>query len=150
MKYFYYVSRSKVEMLAPQLRRPKFSFKLSPKVAVAGVSIGADIERRDDSALIKQLDEVLQGLEKKKLVREIHDGIALDDGSFVHSNSIWRHGLFYFKGGVPGFGTSIHEQERTFITSVIYVAWTTFGRARRPDRGFSNGARESAGAIIPQ
>jgi hypothetical protein len=50
MKYFYYVSRSKVEMRAPQLRRPKFSFKLSPKVAVAGVSIGADIERRDDSA----------------------------------------------------------------------------------------------------
>jgi hypothetical protein len=47
----------------------------------------------------------------------------------VHSNSIWRHGLFYFKGGVPGFGTSIHEQERTFITSVIYVAWTTFGGA---------------------
>ena len=122
MKYFHYVSRSKVEMLAPQLRRPKWFFKIISKVTLGIISVGADIEKRDDdTALIKQLNEVLEGLEKKKLVREIHDGTALDDASYVHSNAIWRHGLFYFKGGLPEFWRSEQGQEEVRV-----ITWTTF------------------------
>ena len=126
MKYYYYISKPKVEMLLPQIKRAKFSLKLSPKVDVAGVSIGADIEKRDDSALVSRLGELIDKMEKKKLLEDVNSSMVVQEGSFLRSKSTWRHGLFFFKGGIPtSWGGS--NREALLVLTVIYVAWTTIG-----------------------
>jgi hypothetical protein len=98
------------------------------KTCLFWISIGADIEKRHDSALVNQLNELLEKLDKEKLIHELHDGASLDDGSYWHSKATWRHGLFYFKGGIPKSWRE-RSKDEALITSVIYVAWTTIGNA---------------------
>lgn len=124
MRHYYYISRTKLDMLLPQVRRRGFSLKISPKVDFAGVSVGADVESRTDSAVVTKLGKLLQALDKKQDIRDARWGDSLASGQYFRNSGPWRHGLFYFKGGIPEFWG--RGEERLLKVSVAYLAWTTF------------------------
>ncbi len=65
-------------------------------------------------------------MEKQKLIQDVNLSMFIRDDTFLRSKGTWRHGLFYFKGGVPHFWGN-REKEDLFILTVIYVAWTIVG-----------------------
>lgn len=113
LKYFYYISRTKVDMLLPQLQRRIISIpKISPKVGLAGITIGADLEKDTKDGLINDTLTLIKKLQKKKLVKPISE--SMDTDTFYHDSGTWFNCLFSFRN----------------ITSplfVTYILWRSYG-----------------------
>ena len=128
LKYFHYISRNKVEMLLPQVRRGALAATAAQKVSLSEIADVSECNSRNNPELITQLQELVAGLEKNKLILDISTNDPPKKGAFARCMRKWRHGLFYFKGGVPTFwGAS--KNEELLILTVIYVAWTRLGDA---------------------
>jgi hypothetical protein len=76
LKYFYYISRPKIDMIGPQLG-------MSP------VSSPADVPWHTL--------EIARQLENRGSVRSIESEVPLETNAFYKSTSVWRHGLYYFR-----------------------------------------------------
>lgn len=101
-KYFYYISKSKVAMLLPQLKGRRRISRFSPKVEVAGLSVSIDIASQQDSDLIGETLSLVAMLRKSKMLKSLDGVHRLNTNDFYHDNSTWFSGLFYFSnyGGV--------------------------------------------------
>lgn len=74
IKYFYYISNSKVEMLSQQTRRRLLNFpSISPKVEFGGLSLGIDYKAKDAQTeeLIEKTVSLVKALSRMKKVRPL-------------------------------------------------------------------------------
>ena len=52
-RYFYYISKTKVDMLLSQLSRSKLAIpKITPKIGVAGIEVEAEISSQTSGRLV--------------------------------------------------------------------------------------------------
>lgn len=97
-KYFYYISKTKVDMLLSQLRRSKLAIpKITPKVGVAGIEIEAEISSQARQGLIRDTVSLLTLMTKRKLIKELAEDPAINTRSYWHDESTWFNGLFLFR-----------------------------------------------------
>ena len=78
LKFFCYVSRTKVDMLLPQLRRE-------------------DLGKASDEPLEQRTLRLLEELESRNLVTPVSGNTVLDAGQFHSCKGAWHTGLFCFK-----------------------------------------------------
>jgi len=101
-------------MLLAQTPRTLFSaISLSPKIEVAGVSLGGEVKREANKGLVTDTLKLLKYLEKRDSIVELTTFTTLTTHDFYHSEGEWHYGVFYF----------------ATITSVVatYLLWTTLG-----------------------
>jgi len=98
-KYFYYVSRPKLDLLAAQ-------FGLGAATA--------------PGEAVRDVHAIKAALGSKGLVKELAKEQDVKTGQFYSSSVSWRHGLFYFRAGFFNRGESL-------LTGVMYVLWRTHG-----------------------
>jgi hypothetical protein len=114
LKYFHYLSKAKLEMLTAQMRRPLLStFSVAPKIQFAGLSVGAEVKGEAGKAPVADALKVIDYLKKHDAINEFESFMAIDTSRFYHSETEWRHGVFYFATMVSVTGT--------------YLLWTTRG-----------------------
>jgi hypothetical protein len=77
-KYFYYVSREKVEMLLPQMR-------------VGGM------HEESHEPLIKKAIRLLGALDRSNSVLSLDETTKIGASKFYASRTVWHNGLFYFR-----------------------------------------------------
>ncbi|MCA1707184.1 MAG: toll/interleukin-1 receptor domain-containing protein, partial [Actinobacteria bacterium] len=94
LKYYYYISRTKIEMLGAQLGTP-----------MAGSSI---------SEAVDAVSGLTKSLVSRSLVTKLGPGVKLEPGRLYLSTAEWRHGLFYVRAGSP---------DSSMLTSVMYLIW---------------------------
>jgi hypothetical protein len=98
IKYFYYISKTKIDIIEAQVQATPFALsEISPKVEIAGVSMGMDLKSQQNDNLIKRTLSLLNAMEKKRLVRPIVDVTDLDNLAFYHDEAVWFSGMFSFK-----------------------------------------------------
>lgn len=96
-RYFYYISKAKVDMLLSQLRYSKLALpKIRPKVGVAGVEIEAEISPQARENLIHDTLSLLRLMTRKRLIRDLADSSVIDTREFWHDQGCWFNGLFLF------------------------------------------------------
>jgi hypothetical protein len=98
LKYFYYVSRPKLEMLGSQLGLKPFD--------------------QTPLGVIRSVEEIAAKLQARELISESLCTGGIETGRFYRSTDTWRHGLFYFKVGFEG---------DDLVTGIMYALWTTVG-----------------------
>lgn len=76
-RFFYYISKEKVEMLLPQLQSRE-----SPQDA--------------NEPLVTRTLRLIHGLDRNDLVAPVDDSNDLVASQFYSSKAVWRNGLFYF------------------------------------------------------
>jgi hypothetical protein len=97
-KYYYYASKNKIEMLEAQFEKWDVS-KISPKLELAGVSIGTDIEVKDNSHLIKRLSRLIKIMNHKKIIQSLSQGeieAKIFGFGYYQEESDWHNGLVSF------------------------------------------------------
>ncbi len=95
IKYYYYISKAKVDMLGAQL--PEWNLPdFNPKIDVAGFSIGADFKSQDRDSLVKKTSNLIAKMKKKKLIQPLSDSSEIKNSMFYEDNSIWHSGLVSF------------------------------------------------------
>jgi len=96
LKYFYYISKEKIDMLNAQLEHKKIQFmNFNPKITFSGFSVTANVKTKHHN-IINDTLSVIEKLNKKKFVKSIDQVSALRKKSFYHDDSIWFNGLFYY------------------------------------------------------
>ena len=97
-KYFYYISKTKVDMLLSQLSHSKLAIpKITPKIGVAGIEVEAEISSQARQNLIKDTLSLLRLMTRRKLIRDLAKDPVIDTGRFWHDEGIWFNGLFLFR-----------------------------------------------------
>jgi hypothetical protein len=129
IKYFYYISMNKIDVLSPQMLKWRFSLpKITPKVGAFGVSVEAQVETKGDPNLVRRTTKLLHRMHKSNSVLQVNVDHDAPTSKFFFANNVWRHGLFYFKGGTPsiwyGRTAQTESKEDILVVSVIYFAWT--------------------------
>jgi hypothetical protein len=101
MRYFYYISKSKVQMLRGQIGSISRLSKLNPKVEGFGLGvefgIESEAEEGGDAKLAQDTNELIKRLTKSKLVVSLKDALRLDESNFYHDEDVWSHGLYSLK-----------------------------------------------------
>jgi hypothetical protein len=77
LKYFYYISKAKVEMLLPQLRIK-------------------DMQEESSEPLVTKALRLIEKLDHENLVVALEDTNDIAASKFYASKAVWRTGLFYF------------------------------------------------------
>jgi len=116
MKYFYYISKTKVEMLRAQLANRTFSLSsISSKLGFGFASVTVTAEKQNYTLVADTL-KLLNALEKNRSVRPLESLAGLEAGHFYHDHGFWQSGLFRFDS----------ECEHPTIT---YALWRELGRS---------------------
>jgi hypothetical protein len=112
IKYFYYISKTKVDMLLDQVHRRHIKLpSISPKIEFAGLSFGVEVESQVNGSLIQDTLSLVKSLEKERLIKELRDCSTLDTTAFYHDDGLWLSGLF-------SFGAIFH------VLVTTYLMWT--------------------------
>jgi hypothetical protein len=98
-RYFYYISRNKVDMLLPQLEPhwQRMARNMAASLSLAGVKVDVGKLNVSERDLVTRLLCLEKTLKKRKTL------ISLDSVSeppfkvFLSDSDTWRHGLFYFQ-----------------------------------------------------
>lgn len=99
IKYFYYISKTKVDMLEAQVRPRRIKLPgISPKVEIAGLSLSADIKSQENNNLVQRLISLIASMRKKDVLKSLDDCTVINTSIFYHDQSKWRSGLFSFRG----------------------------------------------------
>jgi hypothetical protein len=124
VRYFYYISESKVEMLKNQVERRFALPEISPKIGIGGFSLGIDYKGRDGTkiGIVKETVSLLKRLTKLKMVLPLEGAQELDTSSFYHDEDVWFHGLYSLRAS--GLFEKRHEEEYV----ITYVLWRTVGQ----------------------
>ena len=117
IKYYYYISRNKVNLLKGQIN-PKTTFsKLGAKAEIPGLSLELGVEKdaahNDQTQLIEDLSTVIDSLRKQKEILPLVENSKLDSSLLYLDSSDWHHGLYSLK---------MTEAEEQVIT---YITWRT-------------------------
>jgi hypothetical protein len=97
IKYFYYISPPKLEMLATQL----------------GLTFSGSAVKD----VVRDVHKITTALQASGLIEELQPDRKVETGRFYISTETWRHGLFYFKAG--------YSSKKPLVTGVMYALWTT-------------------------
>jgi hypothetical protein len=96
MKYFYYISKPKVQMLQAQSRKPRFRLtSISSKLGFGAASVTINAEKQS-ATLINETLSLVRNLEKTKSLRPSSDLSKLDTAVFYHDQGLWHSDLFKF------------------------------------------------------
>lgn len=116
MKYFYYISKTKVEMLQAQVDKPKFSISsISSKLGFGPASVTVAAEKQNHTLVANTL-KLLKTLENSRSIRPSDSLSKLDTAHFYHDQGIWKSGLFTFDSWCNN-------------PTVIYALWRELERA---------------------
>lgn len=118
IKHFYYISKSKVEVITGQIA-PEFHWaKLNPKLQGFGLGLDLNLERNtstsDTEELVKKTIAIINYSEKKKLAIPLKDATQLDESTMYHDADEWFHGLYSLKMETVG--------EKQLITYAVWKA----------------------------
>jgi hypothetical protein len=106
VNYFYYISKSKVDMLLPQVEPgwKKSLKKLVGSVTFKGVKIDTELTQAADKDLISKLMYLDKRMREHNEIVSLADNAKPHTGVFLDYIGAWRHGLYYFdKDGGPTF-----------------------------------------------
>ena len=96
MKYFYYISKPKVDMLKAQIGTAGFSLaSISSKLGLGAASVSLTAERQAQS-LVGDTLSLVKALEKRKALKPSYDLPRLNASDFYHDQGTWKSGLFKF------------------------------------------------------
>ena len=96
MKYFYYISKSKVDMLQAQASKSRFNLaSISSKLGIGAASLSLSAERKAHT-LVGDTLSLLKSLETKRAIRSSATLPRLKKTCFYHDRGIWKSGLFWF------------------------------------------------------
>ena len=95
MKYYYYISKTKLEMFINQVKKyklPGFNIKFSVP--------GVDLDIKDGNIKIENaisnLNKVIKKMYKENIIKNISNISTKTNSDFIIDNSNWHHGIFYF------------------------------------------------------
>lgn len=116
MKYFYYISKTKVEMLQAQVGKPRFSVSsISSKLGFGLASVTVAAEKQNHTLVADTL-KLLKTLENSGSVRPSESLNELNTAHFYHDEGFWKSGLFTF-------------DSMCNHPTVIYALWRELERA---------------------
>jgi hypothetical protein len=101
LKFFYYISRQKIEQIRSQLG------------LVDAVNQQTDLPR--------QTLESVAELEKRGQITSMDEGTPLESGAFLRSISSWRHGIFYFRSALDDHTAATYVVWRECGRSLILL-----------------------------
>ena len=120
MRYFYYISKSKVEMLLGQVKTKSDLSKIHPKVEGFGLGVELEIERGiDESAdgkLARDTNKLINLMSKEKMITSLNSTTQFNSSDYFHDENDWTHGLYTVRES----GTENHM--------VTYLLWKAHGR----------------------
>jgi len=94
LKYFYYISKPKVDMLLAQLHRTRFGFlSFTPRIEFAGLSVAGDLKTERNKDLVVDTSRLLKALRKRGAISRVSVDHEMDGQNFYHSEDLWRHGV---------------------------------------------------------
>jgi hypothetical protein len=98
IKYFYYISKNKLDIIEPQIQTAPFELsQISPKFEIAGMSFGVDVQSQRNGSSVQRLLSVLSRMAKKKLLISTKDVSQFRKLAFYHDEADWLHGRFVIK-----------------------------------------------------
>ena len=81
-----------------QLSRSKLAIpKITPKIGVAGIEVEAEISSQARQDLIRDTVTLLRLMTRRKLIKDLAEGPAIDTGGFWHDEGTWFNGLYLFR-----------------------------------------------------
>ncbi len=120
IKYFYYISETKVDMLYSQLKQFTFP-KVKPKINVAGLELEANIESPTYDNLVTRLTQLLKLMNNQKLIKSVPNELQIiDTESFWHDKQVWHSGIYSF-GEPKGDSIASYFLWRKFQNSLILL-----------------------------
>ena len=102
MRYFYYISKSKVSMLRPQVRGTKaFVKSLKPQIKAPGFSIASEISREDwdRESLVRGVEQITEDMKKNSKLISLSNARAIESEIWYRDTNSWRSGIVAFQGG---------------------------------------------------
>jgi hypothetical protein len=131
IKYFFYVSKTKVDMISAQLPTKRFSLdKFEPKVEFAGATLGITYQGNEvtNLDLISRTIKLISQIDRQKLTKPLSTIAKSSTSFFYHDENEWFHGLYSFRNlRNPAFrGTSLYPKKDPLV--VIYVMFRIQGR----------------------
>lgn len=116
MKYFYYISKTKVEMLLAQVANRTLGLSsISSKLGFGPASVTVTAEKQNHTLVADTL-KLLKTLEMNRSVRPSASLDGLDTDHFYHDQGLWQSGLFRFD--------SMCDHP-----TVTYALWRELGRS---------------------
>jgi len=116
VKYFYYISKTKVEMLRAQADNSTFGLSsISSKLGYGPASVTVTAEKQNHTLVADTL-KILNTLEKNRSVSPSESLDGLDSDRFYHDRGSWQSGLFRF-------------DSLCYHPTVTYALWRQLGRS---------------------
>ena len=119
IRFYYYISKSKVEMLKGQIQTKSRLSKINPKVEGFGLSVELGIETENDksgdSKLAHETNNLIDILSEEKLIVSLKGVAQFDSSTFYHDEGDWAHGLY-----------SVHQASADSYI-VTYMLWKASG-----------------------
>lgn len=120
MKYFYYISKTKVEMLRAQAANRTLGLSsISSKLGYGPASVTVTAEKKNHTLVADTL-KLSRTLEKNGSVKLSESLDALDSNHFYHDQGSWQSGLFRFDS-VCNHPTVTYALWRELVRSLILL-----------------------------
>src|SRR6266536_2804241 len=119
LKYFEYISKSKVDMLEVQLRRRSFIRRIVGKVSAFGVTAELSADNNADESLVQRSLILMRAMDKRSLRHPMNEEAEFNTSTFYEDRAEWSHGLFTFSGRSGGGNASI----------ISYLVWRRWNDA---------------------
>jgi hypothetical protein len=99
IKYYYYISKNKVDMLLGQLKRHSWlsSLKITPKLTTPVIGIETEVNRSTRESLTNDTILLIDSLEQQKMLRHLSNDAPIESDPFWQDEDVWAHGLFTFR-----------------------------------------------------
>jgi hypothetical protein len=123
MKYFYYISKDKVEMLLSQIQYRSFWMSNLRKIQIAGFGFGAEAENNNNRNIFQKALVLKKRLEKTRKLMDLDEIPLLNTECFFLDHNPWRSGLFSFSGGdyYSKVGVATYLLWRAYYGSIILL-----------------------------
>lgn len=132
LKYFRYISKSKVEMLASQIQPAKTDINdISSKVSIFGLELGLGLQRKpkNDDSLASKTIQILDELNKRKMIKSLEVKQELSTTDFYQDIGRWHNGIvaweIYKVDGSGHYTMEIHLTLKTHGNALILLAGAT-------------------------
>lgn len=120
IKYFYYISETKVDMLYSQFKQFKLP-KVKPKISIAGLELEANIESPTFDNSVTKTTQLLKAMNNQGLIKPLpSESRAIDTESYWHDKQVWHSGIYSF-GEPRGDNIASYFLWRKFQNSLILL-----------------------------
>lgn len=118
-KYYYYISKNKLDMLEPQLGGRFPQAEVTPKIDLPGLSLSVQVKGKSaEDSTVKRLLALVEKMKRKKLITALPTGKALENSHFYADQSTWYHGLYAFSAPL-GLG----DESVRVISYLLWKPW---------------------------